>query len=322
MQARITPTRTFLKYDINHEFVENMAVEFGNLAPIETYDDEIVCGFEVEFYLNKDAPSAAMDRMLKCGLNAFAEKVILLPYGLEENKERDVWYIERDPTLEESDFGFELVSPVLSLSKIPFYLDAVLSVIRDIGYTSESCGLHIHISSPKLQSVDKVKLLLLMEHTGALKDWSSRSFYAKDIVGVFKNTDIDCFLKGEPGLSKNYSINFISDNHIEIRCFGGENYEKNFNKIINDFYNFLSVYHSACNPTSSTRLYENLLESKNNKKHLNMPSSDEVFGLALEIMEGIGHSLDDSLEIALSLFEENRMVSREEIEKDARATKI
>lgn len=281
--------------------------------------NDIRVGFELEFYLLGENASEEMDYLLKVGLASFAKKATFLPEGIEFNKKSDTWYIERDPTLDSTPFGFELVSPLLSLSEFQYYFNMATDLISYIGKTQDDCGVHVHVSSKNLEDVDLTKLILFMDDSNILGDWKHRSNYAKDIVEVFRNTKVDDFIKFSDEMSTFYSINNIAGNHLELRCFGGEGYEKKANrdKITEDFFSFLPVYKTACSQSTDYPAYQSLLLQKQERTTGQNPvTSDEIRALYGKIMEEYRCDSDVAIEIAMQLLEETRLVRRATLEEE------
>lgn len=302
-----------IEHKPNSIFLSSMIEEFSRNQSITYQDDDIRCGIEVEFYLDHELPMVALNKILKYDLAVFANKIAVLPMAIEKNKEPDVWYVERDLSLDANDFGFEVVSPLMPLRELPFYLDTLLSIIRQNGFTTDSCGLHIHLSSTKEEEFDFVKLMTFMSENNPIADWSDRTLYAKDIVGLFKNSKTNEFREKSGKLSRYYTVNQINNSHVELRCFGGADYEQRNDKILSDFHDFLLLYKSALNKADRKEEYEMLLSKKNDDEAAPAVEAKEIAIIAKDIMDKAGHFSSDALEIAFELFEEDRLVDRDQI---------
>lgn len=196
----------------------------------------------------------------------------------------DVTYYERPEKLELPDsINDNLYSIVdehaFQVEVITNYCtpDSALSQIRDMfgfisehGYTSDSSGMHVSISTQEPEKVDLLKFLVLMETGHIVSDIFPSREYVDNIDSIFNkklktifnnliifgdidhtstNTDIFDFLIHrirDSGLfyRKEQSIKFgdydYSNGRIELRFFGGEDYEDRYDEI--EFHIYRALY--------------------------------------------------------------------------------
>ena len=273
-------------------------------------------GLEFEFYLRDEGPEEAVRELLESSLSVFAEKIAYLPYGIEENKECDTWYVERDLSLDESEYGFELVSPLFSDARsIPYYVEMACGAIARSGYATDQCGVHLHVSSPNGGAFDLIKALLLSERRGTFEAWRDRSLYAKDLCRVLANSDIGDFLRHYPTITKFYNLNLIEGNHTEVRCYGGDGYLSEPSKIVRGMKEFIALYADAIEPERAAEEYAEALSEHGRRLAANggpkeAVTTEEISVVAAKIAENEGYDLEVAAEIAVSLLEEERIVPR------------
>lgn len=240
---------------INPNFIKKIALE--NDINYSSYNEaikksDIKIGFEFEFYLNKDIN---MEKLISSILS-FGKPLVYCPKEYNtQDKELDVWTMERDGTLiNPLKNGFEIVSPKLDLYEAPFIMKRMLHIIREYGNTDKTCGLHFHISSESqnIKDINPSKLMLFLDERKTLEHWKDRTGTNKEIMDIFKETRISDFNKDFKNLSRFYTIvsrsTYGISNHLEVRAMGGANYEFKEKEIMKDFKEFIETYYIACNP--------------------------------------------------------------------------
>lgn len=215
----------FIPEGINEKFIQGM-VKTENIQ-YSRYDKEIAnsnikIGLEFEFYLNKDV---GIEKLVS-SITSFGKQLLYCPkeYNIQD-KELDVWTIERDGTLVNPlKNGFEVVSPKLSLEEAPFYIKKLLQIIRNYGSTDKTCGLHFHISSENktIKDINPSKLMLFLDEKKTLEHWKDRSGTNREIMDIFKQTKLSDFNKDFINLSRFYTIvsrsRYKINNHLEVRA--------------------------------------------------------------------------------------------------------
>lgn len=314
----------------NHDFIKK---QIDNNPFMRYLDDElgVQAGFEIEFYLKDGSgldPNESIRYMLMQGMSVLADKAKLVLIGKERKKEDGAWYIERDPTLDSSDFGFELVSPVMPIRELAFYLKGAFSLIQSVGgYTNEDCGFHLHVSAKNMAKIDFIKLLAFVDASGLLKDYENRNEYVKSLLPIFKQNNPALLAENTFKMGRFYNIIRVdAKNHVEFRALGGTDYEKDPVMILNKLEIFLKSYAVACSPKWCVSEYETLMRKheENRLKHYGdqpVVTIDEVLAVGLEIAQTTTRQeiLDDEdvifliSDIALSLLEEHRIAPREDI---------
>lgn len=251
-------------------------------------NSEIKIGLEFEFYLEDDV----FEKFIKA-IGNYVDEIVYCPdeYNIQD-KDLSIWTIERDGTLNPKKNGFEIVSPKLDLAEAQFYMKKVLEIIRQYGHTDNSCGLHFHISSEKLQKIDPVKLMLFNDNKKTLDTWKYRSDCNFDISDLFNRTKPSEFKKHFTDLSRFYTVASRSkyglSNHLEVRAIGGLDYEKKEKIILDDFKSFVDSYHIACDPMQKSEIYydlmNNFLENKKNS-FIDALTFDEVLETAKKLVD-------------------------------------
>jgi hypothetical protein len=210
-----------------------------------SYQNKVEIGLEFEFYskIPTDQLYETLERTLKKKIKFFNEG------HSDFTPEKGVWKLERDYSGGQD--MFELVTEPLEYDEYLYYMDKIFSLIGRVGYTTDKCAFQPNISmkdKTKMNQFNKVKFALNVDEDSIFLDFPERegNIYCKSIKHFipitkhFRYTDkIDPnnFIVPE---SKYYGVDFtkLKKNYLEIRYFGGKNYEKYFPKFktyIDDF---------------------------------------------------------------------------------------
>jgi len=263
-----SPDYYHYKNDLNKSFVNMMIDE--NKFEITNLDIDslnIKVGLEFEFYLGDKTEDyekfkSSLHNLFQVALPVVVEDLIFLPDSCDKQKNKDFWYLERDDSLNGKN-GYELVSPMIDIKSVGHYLTMVNSFIERLGYTTNDCGFHVHISSEKLNSIIPSSMMLLLSENDCLSKWEERAGYNKNILDFFKLVHPDTFDEEYHNLSKRYNLisrfneDDIFKNHLEIRAFGGEDYHFKTKEILDDLKVFIEkIYIKSTNQNISNSIKE------------------------------------------------------------------
>lgn len=267
---------------LNTSFV-NMMIEDNKFEFQDMDKLDIKIGLEFEFYLGDKTGEfekfrESLQNLFQVALPIVIENIIFLPESCDKQKNKDFWYLERDDSLKDKN-GYELVSPMLDIKAAKHYLTMISSFIEKLGYTTDDCGFHVHISSKELSSIKPSNMMLLLEQNDCLSKWEEREGYNKNILDFFKIVHPDIFDVEYGNLSKRYNLiprfdeTDIYKNHMEIRAFGGENYHLKTQEILDDLKMFVEkIYIPSTNELISQEIKSKKnLHIENNKDNFSMP---------------------------------------------------
>ncbi len=143
--------------------------------------------------------------------------------------------IKPDQSLD--DNGIEISIPITTKNGVKYYLNNILPLIEEYGYTNEDTGLHFHISTIKQDGVNfNFYLYMLMCHDkNLLSSWLPRSGYSQNVMDILsKNTKAKSReIKNKKGTI--WNLEKIGINHIEIKAIGGVDYHKDLERILAEF---------------------------------------------------------------------------------------
>jgi len=213
------------------------------------------------------------------------EEVLLkFPYKLffagDPSKTKlDKWNI----TYDLSDRGlYEIVSPILTISEAVEAIQKVNSFIKDFGYTTDTCGFHVHISSDKTKhyNIDLIKLISLIDEDTIYSIFDQRkdNDYATSINSFVTNLSdrankyivtYDDFIKiirkhlpYDHYFAMDFTKLWRTLPSIEFRYIGGTGYENKTTDIINIITEFTYIMEASTNKSiklkdvSSENLYK------------------------------------------------------------------
>jgi hypothetical protein len=306
-----------IENEINKTFIDMLKADVKNPFSISTVKSDYQIGMEFEFYvLNKgktaneriDNMDESIDGLLH-QLSFINKDIEVLSDSFEDEKNTDYAYLEKDGTLKSKlGEGFEFVSPKMDLKDVSFYFKTVSDIIDGVGYTNDTCGLHFHISSDKLQNIDMAKLLTFLHAQDSLFDnYLDRNQYVKSLERVFLNSKLDTFNEDIREQSKQYDIVYIDGNHIELRVFGGADVYRDAENILNKLNVFLGLHKIACSPEMEKELYKELVEDNLSQGHHSLEKTDidTLIKVAEEIRRRSGIEIGEAFEEAFNACEEN-----------------
>lgn len=144
----------------------------------------------------------------------------------------------------ENDYAIEIKTPVLPAHKSILVLKSVFDWLEKFGYTNDYAGLHLNFSPKDNKQYSRFNPILFSHHPiwGEAGKYFKRNEnkYCYNRFSNLKNirsVSESVTLAGQ--LNDKYSAISLrnwhnvrqSDSRIEVRLFGGKNYEKEFDKI-------------------------------------------------------------------------------------------
>lgn len=188
----------------------------------------------------------------------------------------DPWAVEYDSSL--GDGGVEIASPPLSLPEFLSYMEKMFKWIDKVGYTTDKCGFHIHMSVKGIENllnhIDMIKLILFTEEDYIYKEFKSRKYskYTRSSKGKMGSFDVRIalqdiisqkspldILKNLDGFhDHNDSIRAVvkgTHSHLEFRYLGGKNYHKKYDKITSNIGRYAHTVSISMDPEYKKKEY-------------------------------------------------------------------
>jgi len=240
--------------------------------------EEYVFGCEFEFYLNDWSDySKVVDELLYISKADLLANDLTRPNCSDSN---ECMHLKPDESLD--DGGLEISIPKSTYSELIIYIKAINNLIDRYGYTDNSTGFHIHISTSKISGVNLnfFKFALLCNQNDLLHYWEQRNEYCLNVMDIFNAFRPKESKKIKNKKGKVWNLELISPNRIEIRTIGGKDYHKKSNKILAQIELFRDTFIET--------LYEDTLEYKDIEKlHLEKikNASDELKKQFIEMIK-------------------------------------
>ena len=205
-------------------------------------------GCEFEFYIDtnrynlEDAVEQIKNSIVKFTNADILVDLVLLPIDSDKNH---CVQIKPDQSLD--DNGIEISIPITTQDGVKHYINNILPLIEDYGYTNEDTGLHFHISTIKQDGVNFnfYLYMLICHYKNLLSSWLPRSGYSQNVMDILsKNTKAKSReIKNKKGTI--WNLEKIDANHIEIKAIGGIDYHKEIDKIINEFDRYAEYFNAV-----------------------------------------------------------------------------
>ena len=214
----------------------------------------------------------------------------------------DIDDIER---IEDDIDNVEVVTYPLDLPDALHLMKGMFDHIKDVGFTDESCGLHINMSfqNVDLNRINPLKLYILLNDdymTGGMKRvdrkgrqlgnraWEEREFVErvvsdKKFIHTLFNAaayrsfdDIERVVSSAVTEEKHQGFSFgqaflpkdSNQQRVEFRYIGGDNYERKYDDIERDIYRYAYMLYAATNPKFGRKEYQRDLMKLLDKKSL------------------------------------------------------
>ncbi len=218
----------------------------NNIDTLKISDSDLYqFGCEFEFYIDttKYSLEEAAEEIRNKIAN-FTDADILVDFVLLPTDSDKNYCVQIKPDQSLDDNGIEISIPITTKNGVKHYINNILSLIEEYGYTNEDTGLHFHISTVKQDGVNfNFYLYMLMCHDKRLlSSWLPRSGYSQNVMDILsKNTKAKSReIKNKKGTI--WNLEKIGVNHIEIKAIGGVDYHKEVDKIINEFERYAKYF--------------------------------------------------------------------------------
>ena len=202
-------------------------------------------GCEFEFYIDiakynlQNAIEEIRDKIANFTDADILVDLVLLPTDSDKN-----YCVQIKPDQSLDDNGIEISIPITTKNGVKHYIQNILPLIEEYGYTNKDTGLHFHISTIKQDGVNfNFYLYMLMCHDkNLLSSWLPRSGYSQNVMDILsKNTKVKSReIKNKKGTI--WNLEKIGVNHIEIKAIGGVDYHKEVDKIISEFERYAKYF--------------------------------------------------------------------------------
>lgn len=210
-----------------------------NTNKVDLLSEKYIFGCEFEFYL---LDSINIDNLILDLYNISNTDLLVNDLGIPStNDSSNCMHLKPDATLE--NHGLEISTPMCTYDELLKYTKEINNLIDKYGYTNNDTGLHIHISTTKSNGInlDFYKFALLSNEQKLLDSWNERNCYCRNVMNIIelcskKNSKIIKNKKDRMNLHK------ISNNRIEIRTIGGDNYHLKTDKILDELECFRAIF--------------------------------------------------------------------------------
>lgn len=233
------------------EYLEEVDIDELNIEEFRK-DPETFISAVTELEPSGFVQDSGEEEVLETVANDMSDKLgITIVKNNKPNREGDNWGLEIDTSLKSYKFGFELISPPITMPEFLDIAPKILGFINENGVTDKTTGFHAHISIKGidlLNNLNVVKLFLFNDEDLTYKYFDERRYakHAKSIKDKIQNLkltkqdvydimDIDKLKKMLKIRDRNYGINLdaLEHNNIEYRYLGGTNYDKKWKEIRN-----------------------------------------------------------------------------------------
>ena len=256
----------------------------NNIDTLKISDSDLYqFGCEFEFYIDtakynlEEAVEEIKNKIAKFTDADILVDLVSLPTDSDKNH---CVQIKPDQSLD--DNGIEISIPITTKNGVKHYIENILPLIDEYGYTNEDTGLHFHISTIKRDGINfNFYLYMLMCHDKKLlSSWLPRSGYSQNVMDILsKNTKAKSReIKNKKGTI--WNLEKIGVNHIEIKAIGGVDYHKEVDKIINEFDKYAEHFNAVLENNDTDYRQRLINEHKQLIKSLD-PDTKEEFSQAV-----------------------------------------
>ncbi|MCF6340012.1 MAG: hypothetical protein L3J10_04565 [Sulfurimonas sp.] len=251
----------------------------NNIETLKISDNDLYqFGCEFEFYIDtaKYNLENAVDKIRNKIANFIDVDILVDLVSLPTNSDKNhCVQIKPDQSLD--DNGIEISIPITTKNGVKHYIQNILPLIEEYGYTNEDTGLHFHISTIKQDGVNfNFYLYMLMCHDkNLLSSWLPRSGYSQNVMDILsKNTKAKSReIKNKKGTI--WNLEKIDVNHIEIKAIGGVDYHKEADKIINEFDRYAEYFNAVLENNDTNYRQRLISEHKQLIKSLDHDTKEE-----------------------------------------------
>ena len=267
----------------------NASVCLTNEIELHTDIDrlDIQCGAEFEFYLcvkdlqqfNKKLEEIVSDLLAITD----AHIAVNTTYGIKKQTHLDDVVHKNDDSLTTTPYGIEITTPILPLARLPYYVEKLLVVIRNHGFTDETTGLHIHLSHTQRENpFDFLKFMLFMNDKGLFESWQERSDYCSNVMHVLNFKDVAASKKKKDKIGERWNVLLREKDHVEIRTMGGQQYEDQVVQILQEITALYTLFSDASDVDKEREKYAVLQKRQADRVEKASPEDTQKYLLALK----------------------------------------
>jgi len=193
---------------------------------------------------------------------------------LSDSEQKKVHY-KYEASLE-TEYGRELTSPICSFKELKDYLNQFASIIHEYAETNILTGLHIHMSASGegTAELDLCKFTLLADNENLLNNWGDRNNYCLNLMGIMDYLEFEDVILFKENKGRVWNLLKRGPRHIEIRTFGGENYQDKIQKVIEEIESYMQIFNHSTNEKFASKEYLNKLKKHTEK--LTLMSQKEI----------------------------------------------
>ncbi|UCN01086.1 hypothetical protein LCX93_03995 [Sulfurimonas sp. SWIR-19] len=251
----------------------------SNLDTLKISENDLYqFGCEFEFYIDTakyNLQDAIEEIRIKIANFTDADILVDLVTLPTDSDKNHCIQIKPDQSLDNN--GIEISIPITTKNGVKHYIQNILPLIEEYGYTNEDTGLHFHISTIKQDGINfNFYLYMLMCHDkNLLSSWLPRSGYSQNVMDIlFKNTKAKSReIKNKKGTI--WNLEKIDSNHIEIKAIGGVEYHKEAEKIINEFEEYTKCFNVVLKDTDTDYRQRLISEHKQLIKSLDYDTKEK-----------------------------------------------
>lgn len=270
----------YILEDTTKRYKGNNDCDYPSFTPKENDLYRYGCEFEfyidTEQYLYADVINTLTKALYELTSADILVDEISIPHAADKNH---CMQIKPDISLE--DHGLEISVPISTKEGILHYIQTILPLIERYGYTNEKTGFHIHMSTLGNSHIDFYRFMLLCDEAGLLSAWKPRIGYSQNVMDILSS-----HTKQEARIIKTkkgtiWNLERIDSHHIEIKSIGGDNYNKEAERIMKEFEIYADYFTEALGKT--TLQHKVVLE--NHKKVLDSLDKETKRRFALALIE-------------------------------------
>lgn len=216
-------------------------------------------GCELEFMVNDGQDSLVIQKLVSLyGTNYLVD---LKNSNIESDPKQTKVHYKYEASLE-SDLGRELTSPICSFEELKKYLDEFAQIINAYSKTNILTGLHVHMSSSDNSGVelDLCKFTLLADSKGLLNNWGSRNKYCLNLMDIMDYLEFEDVIRFKENQGRVWNLLKRGSCHIEIRTFGGEDYQNKIQQVIKEVEEYIEIFNHSTNENFASKEYLDKLE--------------------------------------------------------------
>ena len=236
----------------------NSSCKYPSFKPNE--NDLCRYGCEFEFYIDTKQYrySDVIDTLTKALYELTSADILVdeisIPHAADKN-----YCMQIKPDISLEDNGVEISVPISTKEGILHYIQTILPLIEQYGYTNGETGFHIHMSTLGSSHIDFYRFMLLCDDAGLLSAWKPRIGYSQNVMDILtSHTKQEArIIKTKKGTI--WNLERIDPHHIEIKSIGGADYHKEVARLKREFEIYADYFTQALGVV--TLEYKRLLEN-------------------------------------------------------------